>query len=202
MLRLRVTMACHARWGERSVCFPSFAPLRLRYSASCASSSNGCHALRTPFPPMNVFFSVRVLRPCVRVHPRLARSHVLPPSFADGERLILFPSVAPCVRFRQRFTLSHRLRRWLLPPSLAAPLPTHKHFFSFRALRPCVRFRQRLAQVPAMAVTLCGPPSHPITFFFPFEFCALASALFRVLRKFQQWLSRLADWGCHRGTRQ
>ena len=54
------------------------------------------------------------------------------PSFADGERLILFPSVAPCVRFRPRFTLSHRLRRWLRPPSLAAPLPTQSRF-SFRS---------------------------------------------------------------------
>jgi len=44
-----------------------------------------------------------------------------------------------------------------------------------------------------MAVTSCGPPSHPITFDSPSEFCALASALFRVLREFQQWLSRFAD---------
>ncbi len=53
------------------------------------------HVLRTG----NVFFSVRVLRPCVRVHPRLARWNVLLSRFADPlpthERLILFPSVAP-----------------------------------------------------------------------------------------------------------
>ena len=92
---------------------------------------------------------------------------LLPPSFADWG-LILFPSFAPCVRFRPRFTLSHlalaiarALRRWLRPPSLAAPLPTHKHFFPFRVLRPCVRVHPRLAQVPAMAVTSCGPPYPP-----------------------------------------
>lgn len=58
---------------ERSDCLESFAPLRLRSSTSCASSSNGCHALLPPFPPKNVLFSVIVLRPCVRVHPRLAQ---------------------------------------------------------------------------------------------------------------------------------
>ena len=47
-----------------------FAPLRLRYSASCASSSNGCHVLRPPFPPKNVLFSVIVLRLCVRFRQR------------------------------------------------------------------------------------------------------------------------------------
>ena len=58
-----------------------------------------CHARLAPSPPSNVPVAFRALRPCVRVTPRLVRSHVLPPSLADPlpthERLILFPSVAP-----------------------------------------------------------------------------------------------------------
>ena len=71
-------------------------------------------------------------------------------------------------------------------------LRTGNVFFSVRVLRPCVRVHPRLAQVPAMAVTLCGPPSHPRTSCSPLSFCALASTFIHVLRKFRQWLSRLA----------
>ena len=75
---------------------------------------------------------------------------------------------------------------------LRPPYPPNHVFLSVRVLRPCVRVHPCLAQVPAMAVTLCGPPSHPRTFDSPSEFCALAFAFIHVLREFQQWLSRFA----------
>ena len=88
--------------NERLILFPSVAPLRPRLSTGdtrlrgrflarrdntacrrlrlCAPLRDGTycrHVLRTPFPPMNVLFSVRVLRPCVCVIPRLAQSYRL-----------------------------------------------------------------------------------------------------------------------------
>ena len=92
-----------------------------------------------------------------------------------------------------RARASHRARVTMACHVRCPPYPPSNVPFAFRALRPCVCVHPRLAQVPAMAVTSCGPPSHPITFDSPSEFCALASALFRVLREFQQWLSRFAD---------
>jgi hypothetical protein len=149
-LSARVTMGCHVRWGRT-----------FRLLSECCA--------------------------LIDFHPRLAQSHVLPPSFADGERLILCSSVAPCVRFRPlethgeaeaspvcSITLSHRLRRWLRPPSLAAPLPTHKHFFPFRALRPCVCVHPRLARWNVLRRGRNGLWSGR-TFYSPSERYALAS---------------------------
>ena len=58
--------------------------------------------------------------PCVRVHPRLARNHVLPPSLADPlpahERLILFPQLRPTLIFIHALREVTYCRRALRPP--------------------------------------------------------------------------------------
>ena len=133
-------------------------------------------------------FLSRVIAWRVRSHALAARAQ----SFADWG-LILFPSFAPCVRFRPRFTLSHRLRRWLRPPSLAPPLPTQERlvlryrFAPLRSLPSTSHAMERRASRALLSacdrtrqVTSYSPPSRPKTFYSPFKRYALASAFIHI----------------------
>ena len=107
----------------------------------------------------------RALRPCVRVHPRLARSHVLPPSFAVEHTGFAFGE--PCDSRGTFDSLSEFC-------ALA--------FASVNV--PCDR-TPRVAGVAAVT-------SYRLGVYSPFKRYALASAFIHVFREFQQWPSRLA----------
>ena len=98
MLRFSFTMACHARRAplptlERSACFPSVAPLRKQTSTSRGmerfasrekmsakpSSFCGRRVLWPPFPPQNVFFSVRASCPTLMFIHVLRKEKQWPP---------------------------------------------------------------------------------------------------------------------------